>query len=410
MKDSFFTLTFFPRKPRTVGDGEYPLYVRITTEGQKTEFTIGRKVQPTNWDQRAQKSTGRSRRDIELNKYLEMVRSRFYEIHNRLLNEGKYINPQIMKNHYFGMVEKPKMLCDVFRETNVKRKEEYERGDMGYATFSRWERCVTYLEEFMTLTRSEKDIPIKDVTKGFIQDFEHFLRMSKECANNTTVRYLRYLKNVLQYALANKWISEDPFSGKRFKRTKAERTFLTEPELQRMMALDLKAFPRIETVRDTFVFCCFTGLAFIDIQTLKRSDISTDAEGNMWIRKKREKTDELSVIPLLEVPRKLIEKYKGHPKVMLEDVVLPVISNQRNNAYLKELADLAKINRHLTSHIARHTFATVSLNNHVPIESISKMLGHADIKTTQIYAKMLDSTVYEDMAVMRDKFDSVMMN
>lgn len=130
----------------------------------------------------------------------------------------------------------------------------------------------------------------------------------------------------------------------------------------------------------------------------------------MWIRKKREKTDELSVIPMLEVPRKLMEKYREHPKVMLEGVVLPVISNQRNNAYLKEIADLAKINRHLTSHIARHTFATVSLNNHVPIETISKMLGHADIKTTQIYAKMLESTVYEDMAVMRDKFDCVMMN
>ena len=407
MKDSFFTLTFFPRKPRAAGDGEYPLYARITTEGQKTEFTIGRKVLPSNWDQRAQKSTGRSRRDIELNKYLEMVRSRFCEIHNRLLIEGKYINPQIMKNHYFGMVEKPKMLCDVFRETNIKRREEYERGDIGYATFSRWERCVTYLEEFMILTRGEKDIPIKEVTPGFIQDFEHFLRMSKECANNTTVRYLRYLKNVLQYGIANKWISEDPFAGKRFRRTKAERTFLTEPELQRMMTLDLKAFPRIETVRDTFVFCCFTGLAFIDVQTLRRTDISTDADGMMWIRKTREKTDELSVIPLLDVPKAIMQKYENHPVVLSKGVVLPVMSNQKVNAYLKELADLAKIQKHLTSHIARHTFATMSINNHVPLETISKMLGHADIKTTLIYAKMMDKTISEDMEVMRTKFNGV---
>lgn len=405
MKDSFFTLTFFPRKPRATGDGEYPIYVRITTEGQKTEFTIGRKVLPSNWDQRAQKSTGRSRRDIELNKYLEMVRSRFYEIHNRLLIEGRYINPQIMKNHYFGMVEKPKMLCDVFRETNVKRREEYERGDIGYATFSRWERCVTYLEEFMTLTRGEKDIPLKEVTPGFIQDFEHFLRMSKECANNTTVRYLRYLKNVLQYGIANKWISEDPFAGKRFRRTKAERTFLTEPELQSIMALDLKAFPRIETVRDTFVFCCFTGLAFIDVQTLRRTDISTDSDGMMWIRKTREKTDELSVIPLLDVPKAIMQKYENHPVALAKGVVLPVMSNQKVNAYLKELADLAKIQKHLTSHTARHTFATMSLNNHVPLETISKMLGHADIKTTLIYAKMMDKTISEDMEVMRTKFN-----
>lgn len=362
MKDSFFTLTFFPRKPRSAGNGEYPLYARITTEGQKTEFTIGRKVHPDNWDQRAQKSNARSRRDIELNKYLEMVRSRFYEIHNRLMNEGKYINPQIMKNIYFGMVEKPKMLCDVFRESNAKRKEEYERGDMGYATYSRWERCITYLEEFMALTRGEKDIPVKDVTRGFIQDFEHFLRMSKECANNTTVRYLRYLKNVLQYAMSNKWISEDPFAGKRFRRTKSERTFLTEPELQRIMALDLKAFPRIESVRDTFVFCCFTGLAFIDVKTLKRSDISTEADGKMWIRKNREKTDELSIIPLLDIPWKIMCKYEKHPAVLAKGVVLPVMSNQKVNAYLKEIADLAKISKHLTSHMRGHYELSLSLN------------------------------------------------
>ena len=151
-----------------------------------------------------------------------------------------------------------------------------------------------------------------------------------------------------------KWASEDPFLGKRFKRTVADREALTETELKRMMDLDLKDYPRVEAVRDTFVFCCFTGLAFCDIKSLKRSDITTDAEGRMWIRKHREKTGELSVIPLLDVPRRLIEKYRNHPKVLLEGVVLPVISNQRLNAYLKEVADLAKINRHLTSHIARH--------------------------------------------------------
>lgn len=273
MKDSFFTLTFYARKPKAEGNGEYPLYARISTDGQRVEFTIGRKVHPENWDQRRQMTRGRSRRDLELNKFLEMMRSRFYEIHNKLMNEGKFVNPQVMKNYFLGQVEKPKMLCDVFRETNVKRKEEMERGDICKVTYGRWERCVTYLEEFMNLKFGEKDIPIKDVTRGFIQDFEHFLRMSKECANNTTVRYLRYLKNVLQYAISNKWISEDPFLGRRFKRTKAEREFLTEPELEALMALDLKAFPRIESVRDCFVFCCFTGLAFIDVKTLKRTDI-----------------------------------------------------------------------------------------------------------------------------------------
>mgnify|MGYP000799694838 FL=1 len=218
--------------------------------------------------------------------------------------------------------------------------------------------------------------------------------MSKECANNTTVRYLRYLKNVIQYAIANKWISDDPFAGKRFKRTKAERCFLTEPELQRIMALDLKAFPRLESVRDTFVFCCFTGLAFIDVHNLKPSDISTDSDGKIWIRKRREKTDELSVIPLLDIPQEIMRKYMTHPIVLAKGVVLPVMSNQKVNAYLKEIADLAKIPKYLTSHIARHTFATMPLNNHVPLETISKMLGHSDIKTTQIYNRASRAVSY----------------
>lgn len=334
------------------------------------------------------------------------MRTRFNEIHNMLIRENKPVTPKTLRDHYLGTVEKPKMLCDVFREVNKQRKEEFERGDICAATLGRWERCVTYLEEFMELTQNTKDIPIKEVSRGFIQDFEHFLRMTKQTANNTTVRYLRYLKNVMQYAMAHKWVSEDPFVGKRFKRTVAEREFLTEPELQAMMNVDLHEFPRLETVRDTFVFCCFTGLAFIDISSLKRSDIYVDADGNKWIRKHREKTGELSTIPLLEIPQKIMEKYADHPKVVADDVVIPVFSNQRTNSYLKEIASLAKIKKHLTSHIARHTFATMSLANHVPIESISKMLGHVDIKTTQIYAKMQDHTIYEDMEKMRQKFNS----
>ena len=150
------------------------------------------------------------------------------------------------------------------------------------------------------------------------------------------------------------------------------------------MELDLKALPRLEVVRDTFVFCCFTGLAFCDIKSLLRSNITTDSEGNTWIRKAREKTGEMSVIPMLAVPRKISEKYAGHPTVLQKDVVLPVITNQKMNAYLKEIADLARVEKHLTTHLARHTFATLSLSNHVPIESISKKLGHSDIPTTQI--------------------------
>ena len=404
--DSFFKLAFFPRKPYA-DRSEYPLFVRISIGGQRTEFKIGRSVDPANWDQARNMCRGRSRRDQELNKYLELVRSRFFDIHNMLLRENKPINPAIMKAHFLGTMEQPKMLCEVFRETNEKRKEELDRGDIVKPTYQRWMRCVDYLEEFLKLHYKVADIPLKEVTSGMLDDFEHFLRMKKSCANNAAVRYLRCVKNVLQYALAHKWITDDPFFGKKYQRTYAERQFLTEKELAAVISLDLKDIPRLEVVRDTFVFCCFTGLAFCDVKTLKKTDITEDSGGCTWIRKPREKTGELSVIPLLDVPRQIAEKYADTPVVVSTGVVIPVITNQKMNAYLKEIADLAKIPKLLTTHVARHTFATMSLCNDVSIEVISKMLGHSDIKTTQIYAKMQDSAVQSGMEKMRRKFADV---
>ena len=229
--DSYFTLTFYARKPKTE-KSEYPLYARISVGGQMTEFTIGRSVNPKHWNQKRNQSDGTSRRDKELNKFLEMVRARFCEIHNMLIRENKLVNPAVLKAHYMGTMEKPKMMCEVFREANEKRKEELDRGDIVKPTYQRWTRCVDYLEDFFKLHYKTDDIPIKEVTSGMLDDFEHFLRMKKSCANNAAVRYLRCVKNVLQYALAHKWIDHDPFIGKKYQRTYSERQFLTEAEIK----------------------------------------------------------------------------------------------------------------------------------------------------------------------------------
>lgn len=251
------------------------------------------------------------------------------------------------------------------------------------------------------------DIPIKKLTGGMIDDFEHFLRVTKENGNNAAVKYLRYLKKVTRVAIANKWLEDDPFIEKRYTRTEAHREAVNEAELVRIMTLDLSDFPRLERVRDIFIFCCFTGLAFIDVSTLNKSQLVENENGEMWIKKPRQKTGEISTIPLLGIPARIIEKYKNDPVVMAKGILLPVISNQRMNSYLADIASLARVNKHLTTHIARHTFATMSLRNHVPLETISKMLGHSDIQTTQIYAKMVDEAISEDMQKMRSKFDKM---
>lgn len=404
---NYFTLTFLIRTARLSRSGEAPIFARITIAGQRTEFNINRSVEPDNWNSAKGCAKGRSKKDLELNKYLESIRVRLNEIHTQLVKDEEVINPLVLKNHYLGNIAGPKMLVEVFNGVVAQYKEKLNMGDICECTFLRWERCGKYLSEFLQKREGAADIPIKKLTSGMIDDFEHFLRITKENGNNAAVKYIRYLKKVTRIAIANKWMDEDPFINKRYTRTQAKREALNEEELKRLMSLNLSDFPSLEKVRDTFVFCCFTGLAFVDVSTLSKTQIIEDANGEKWIKKPRQKTGEISSIPLLGIPSAILEKYKDHPMVVAKGIMLPVISNQRMNSYLLEIATLARVKKHLTTHIARHTFATISLRNHVPIESISKMLGHSDIQTTQIYAKMLDEAVSEDMQKMRSKFDSM---
>lgn len=407
LQPNYYTLAFLIRSSRANRNGEAPVYARISVAGQRTEFNVNRNVAPENWNAAKGMPKGHSRRDIELSKHLDSIRVRISEIHAQLVKDEEVINPIVLKNHYLGNIAGPKMLCEVFQEVVDQYKDKLEVGDVCRCTFLRWERCVKYLSEFLQQREGRPDIPIKKLTSGMVDDFEHFLRINKENGNNAAVKYIRYLKKVTRIAIANKWMDEDPFVNKRYTRTQAKREALNEEELKRLMLLHLTDWPSLERVRDMFVFCCFTGLAFVDVSTLTKEQIYVDDNGEKWIKKPRQKTGEISTIPLLSIPEKILEKYKNHPTVIAKDVLLPLISIQRMNSYLAEIATLAKIKKRLTTHIARHTFATISLRNHVPIESISKMLGHSDIQTTQIYAKMVDEAVSEDMQKMRSKFDGM---
>ncbi len=410
--ENFFNATFIARKARVLRNGEVPIILRITIAGQRAEININRTVNPALWNSAKGVSKGKTRADAELNRYLETVRTKLFAIHTQMVAEGVLINPDTMKKRFIGADEstKVRMFLEVFRENNEKYRKRMELGDIAEGTVLRWERCVVYLEEFLKLRRKVADIPLQDVTMPLIDDFELWLRTVKGCGHNCAIRYISTIKKIIRDAVNFKWIDRDPFYGRTYSKKKTQREQLSEAELNAIMSLDLKELPRLEMVRDVFVFCCFTGLAFSDVSTLTADKIVTDADGEQWIRKRREKTDELSSIPLLEIPRQILVKYSGHRKLAGTDRLLPVLSNQRCNGYLKEIADLAKITKKLTTHVARHTFACMSLDNHVAIETIAKMLGHTNIKTTQLYARMQDKTISEDMVKMRQKFDCVMMN
>ncbi|HXB42711.1 MAG TPA: site-specific integrase, partial [Puia sp.] len=238
----------------------------------------------------------------------------------------------------------------------------------------------------------------------FITEYEFWLKSARNCSHNTTMKYLANFKKVVLICVKNGWLQRDPFFGYKMTKKPVIREFLSEPELKLMAE---KQFgKRLQQVRDIFLFCCYSGLAYADVYKLKRSEIRIGIDGKKWIFTSRKKTETLSRIPLLPVSLAILEKYADHAECIITDRLLPVLTNQKMNSYLKEIADVCGITKELTFHIARHTFATtVTLNNGVPIETVSKMLGHTNLKTTQHYAKLLDTRVSEDMKCLSEKLD-----
>jgi site-specific recombinase XerD len=297
------------------------------------------------------------------------------------------------------------MLVPIFQEHNDK-VETLVGQEFAPGTLERYKTSLKHTIEFIQWKYSVSDIDIKDIDHAFITEYEFFLRSVRKCANNTAVKYIKNFKKIIKLCISNGWLDKDPFVNYKAKIREVEREFLSQEEIQTIYE---KVFvtERLNQVKDIFIFACFTGLAYIDVKQLTFSNISIGIDGGKWIFTHRQKTETASRIPLLPIPQELIQKYADHPQCINENKLLPVLSNQKMNSYLKEIADVCGIQKDLTFHIARHTFATtVTLTNGVPIESVSKMLGHTNIKTTQHYAKILDKKVSDDMQVLRDKFST----
>mgnify|MGYP001371831010 FL=1 len=316
--------------------------------------------------------------------------------------DGKPITAEIIKQHFYGENNMPKMLLEVFNEHNKKCRDLLGK-DYVLGTVLRYERTVTYLSEYMKKDYRISDIPIRELDQAFITGFEHFIKTEKACAQNATVKYLKNLKRITRIALANKWMDTDPFFDIQFKYTPTNREFLVEEEIRLLLEKEF-SIPRLEVVRDIFVFCCFSGLAFTDVQHLRAEHIFCDNHGEYWIRKPREKTSNMCNIPLLDISKQILAKYKNHLECLRKGCLLPVPSNQKMNGYLKEVGELCGIQKTLSTHVARHSFACLTLANKVSMESIAKMLGHTDIRTTKIYARVLDRTISDEMQVLKQKF------
>ena len=403
-RKSTFSILFFIKRKKPLKNGDAPIYMRITVDGRFLEASLKRGVNPKTWNEKKQRSTGRDRLSLELNDYLDDTLAKILKIHQRFADEKKIINPKTILDEWAGRIEKPKMLCEEFRTDNEKYRQRLEIGDVVLNTVLRNERAERYLGEFIVKKYKAEDIPFSAIDNAFVRDFHLFLRVDKKQEQNTANKYCKILKRIVTLALDNKWMDVNPFQGVRFQAKATNRQFLTEKELSTIMN---KTFTlgRLNEVRDIFVFCALTGLSFSDVEGLKPEHVSVDDDGNYWIHKARQKTKNVCSIPYLESARAIAEKYKGHPLCEKRGVLLPVISNQRMNSYLGEIAGICGIKKPLTMHIARHSFACLALANGVSMEIIARMLGH-DIRTTKIYAKVIDKSIAEQMSGLASKFGS----
>lgn len=406
MKQQTFSVLFFIRKTRLLKSGEAPINMRITVDGRYVEIQTQRRVLPTNWNQRKERATGKCPTSTEINYYLDSLKSRIYEIHKDLLCANVPVDPIVIREKLQNKQTDCKLFFQVFEEHNLQMEKllniDYERSTLG-----RYRTCLSYFREMYRANYSKaEDFPIKQLNAEMIRKFEVFLKTEKRIANNTMIRFMKCIKKIVNMAFANGWIPANPFAAIHFQSAPVTPTFITQDELEVIYNKEI-SIPRLSVIRDIYVFCCYTGLAFIDVKNLRREHIVKDPNGEWWIRKSRQKTDVMCNVPLLGIPLSIIEKYKDDPDCIKHQTLLPVASNQKMNAYLKELADICGIEKRLTTHTARHTFATtVTLANGVKLVNVSKMLGHTNTTITQHYARVMDRSIADDMASVRQKFDA----
>lgn len=403
------SVLFYAKKSKAKNNSRVPIYLRITVNGKRAEFSTGKDVEISKWSAIQNRLKGNSEEARTLNKYFDVLQSKVLEIENNLIMSGEPFDASDVKNLLSGNKQTERYLIPIFEDHN-KRMEKLIGKEYAVATLKNFKTCLSHLKEFLWKYHKKSDINIQKLEPSFLNDFDFFLRTKSNINNNSAVKHTKNLSKILKICYQNNWIEKDLviFYKGRFQEVNVN--FLTDEEIA---AIRNKEFSGkgLNLVRDMFVFSCYTGLAYIDIYNLTKEQLSIGIDGSLWIITNRQKTGNASNIPLLPIAEEIIKRYENHPLVSNSGKLLPVYTNQKVNEYLKTIAENCGINKKLTFHCARHTFATtVTLANNVSMESVSKMLGHKSIKTTQHYAKILDSKVSKDMENLRIVLENKRIN
>lgn len=393
-------------------NGLLPIYARITIDGLRAEISLGKKIAPEKWDKTSSQVIGKDVEAKALNNFFNKVKSDLYALFLTLGTQHERVSPKLLSDKYTGkdQKEKQKTLMEIVEYHNAKFSEKVANGKNAFNTLRSFEVLKKKIQLFIKDTYRQNDMLLSNIKRQFVTDFEHFLMIKHSVGANTITKYIKMLKKIMNVAVFNEWIVANPFTSFKCTYTNPIREVLTQDELYLLWN---KPMPKqkLERAKDIFVFACYTGYAFSDVLALTSNSISRGIDGEVWIKAQRTKTDVVENVMLLDIPLQIIEKYKNEPICVNKNKLLPVISNQKYNAYLKEIATICNINKHLTSHIARHTFATtVTLANGISLESVSAMLGHKSIRTTQIYAKVVQSKLSNEMKLLKAKLNPISTN
>lgn len=394
MRTEMLKIKMIAHKGKPNKSGRVPILMQLTIGQQTCHISTKQNILPEKWGDG--KPIGHTREDQAITAVLEEIRTKAYNKFLQLQGQNINVTPERLKQALLGKDQvQPRGYIEIFDQWLV----EYSKMvgiTTSKRTLDKYILVRNRLQDYIASQLGVKDISLEEVTPKFLSNFDNYLRVEYNMANNHAMKIRQKLRTIYKVAIDNGWVSKNPFSTVKIHFEPVERDVLTKSELTALIQTDM-IFDRLEKMRDIFVFACFTGLAHCDVAGLTKENIITDEAGQVWLKTHRQKTSEVVDIPLLEIPQLIIKKYQGMKE--LNGKLLPTLTNSCSNLYLKEVAVRCGINKTLTFHMARHTFATtVTLSNGVPIESVAKMLGHRNIRTTQIYAKVIKDKLAEDMS------------
>lgn len=352
-----FGVVFFIRTTRLNKHGEAPINLRITVDSDRAETTVKKTIHPKFWDATQGRALAKNAVAKEINVYIESIKAKIIRIHRDLEIDGvEYITAQMVLDKFLGRDrQKRQTIVELFKEHNQICRKIIGNG-MTKATITRYDTCLRHVQAFIKEKFSKDDLFLDEINHQFVKDFELYFKGDRSCNHNTTMKYLKNFKKIILIALDREMIRINPFSRFKFSYTPVKRDFLEEHEIKKMYNKEF-SMQRLTVIKDIFIFCCYTGLAFVDIRSLTHQHLAKDKDNSTWIIMQRQKSSREFNVPLVDIPLAIIEKYKDHPACQIKGTLLPVQSLQKMNAYLKEVADLCGIEKTLSSHIARHNKA-----------------------------------------------------